>query len=191
MPAQTDGRRQRTTKTRSKIVEALFELIEEGNLVPTSEEVAERADVGLRTVFRHFEDMDSLYAELQGKLELILRPLFDKGPVSGSLDERIESLVHRRGGLFEKTRAFRRATEARRWQSPYLRASRTAHHKEMRRFMMRHLPECEEGPAYVRRTIETLLSADAWDQMREGQGLSVKECERTLVDALKKLMLPD
>ena len=57
--------------------------------------------------------------------------------------------------------------------------------------MMRHLPECEEGPAYVRRTIETLLSADAWDQMREGQGLSVKECERTLVDALKKLMLPD
>ena len=37
-------------------------LLEEGYLRPTSAEVAERAGVSLRSVFQHFEDMESLYA---------------------------------------------------------------------------------------------------------------------------------
>ena len=42
----------------------MLELVREGRMAPTAEEVAKRAEVGLRTVFRRFKDMESLYAEM-------------------------------------------------------------------------------------------------------------------------------
>ena len=39
----------------------MMNLIEGGDLMPSAARVAEEAGVGLRTVFRHFDDMDSLY----------------------------------------------------------------------------------------------------------------------------------
>jgi AcrR family transcriptional regulator len=59
-----DGRRSRAASSRRRIVAALMELIREGAIQPTAEAVAARADVGLRTVFRHFADMETLYREI-------------------------------------------------------------------------------------------------------------------------------
>ena len=42
----------------------MLELVRAGAISPNAEEVAERAGVGLRTVFRRFDDMDSLYREM-------------------------------------------------------------------------------------------------------------------------------
>lgn len=42
----------------------MLELVREGDISPSAELVAARADVGLRTVFRHFKDLDSLYREM-------------------------------------------------------------------------------------------------------------------------------
>ena len=55
-----DGRALRSERSRRPIVEALFALVGEGVLQPTAQQVADRAGVGIRTVFRHFEDMDAL-----------------------------------------------------------------------------------------------------------------------------------
>ena len=62
---RTDGRRARGHVSRSRIVAAMIELVREGCVAPTAEQVALRADVGLRTVFRHFDDMESLYREIR------------------------------------------------------------------------------------------------------------------------------
>ncbi|MBV5268573.1 MAG: TetR/AcrR family transcriptional regulator, partial [Burkholderiaceae bacterium] len=62
--ATSDGRFNRSVVTRKKIVSALTSLVYEGYLSPTAEQVAQRADVGLRTVFRHFDDLNSLYSEI-------------------------------------------------------------------------------------------------------------------------------
>ena len=59
-----DGRLNRSVVTRNKIVETLTSLILEGQISPTAEQVALRANVGLRTVFRHFDNMDALYREI-------------------------------------------------------------------------------------------------------------------------------
>ena len=59
-----DGRLNRSVVTRNKIVETLTKLILEGQISPTAEQVALRANVGLRTVFRHFDNMDALYREI-------------------------------------------------------------------------------------------------------------------------------
>ena len=59
-----DGRLHRSMATRRKIVTALETLIRAGTLSPTAEQVAVQAQVGLRTVFRHFDDMETLYREI-------------------------------------------------------------------------------------------------------------------------------
>lgn len=58
--ALSDGRRMRTERGRSAVVEALFELVNEGNH-PTVAQVAERAGVSERTVFRYFPDREAMY----------------------------------------------------------------------------------------------------------------------------------
>ncbi len=64
-----DGRRLRGKRSRQGIVEAMIELVRSGNPEPTAEEVAARAGVAMRTVFRHFADMDSLYREISQKIQ--------------------------------------------------------------------------------------------------------------------------
>ena len=61
-PAKVDGRRLRSDRSRQVIVEAMLQLINEGNLVPTAQQIANHAKVGIRSVFRHFEDMEAIFA---------------------------------------------------------------------------------------------------------------------------------
>lgn len=49
--ATTDGRKLRSEDSKRRIVSAMLELVREGRMAPTAEEVANRAEVGLRTVF--------------------------------------------------------------------------------------------------------------------------------------------
>ena len=50
--ATTDGRKLRSEDSKRRIVSAMLELVREGKMAPTAEEVANRAEVGLRTVFQ-------------------------------------------------------------------------------------------------------------------------------------------
>lgn len=59
-----DGRRQRSTQSSDLIAKATIEIINEGNLNPTAKEVAKRAGVGTRTVFRQYEDMEDLHLSI-------------------------------------------------------------------------------------------------------------------------------
>ena len=67
--ARVDGRTARGQRTRSAVVDALLALQEEGDLEPTAQRVAARAGVALRTVFGHFSDMETLWAQA-GEREL-------------------------------------------------------------------------------------------------------------------------
>ena len=58
---------QRGERSRQRIVAALFDLVGAGVLQPTAQQVAARAGVGMRTVFRHFSEMETLYAAMNGR----------------------------------------------------------------------------------------------------------------------------
>ena len=60
----------------------MLELVREGRIAPTAEEVAQRASVGLRTVFRRFKDMESLYAEMSVAIGERVAPIVDESPPS-------------------------------------------------------------------------------------------------------------
>lgn len=72
--APIDGRRKRSHSSRAKIVKALLDLVEGGTISPSAAEVAEAAGVGLRSVFRHFDDMESLYREMSDGIEAKVLP---------------------------------------------------------------------------------------------------------------------
>lgn len=57
----SDGRRLRSERSQQAIVDASHALISEGNLIPTAQQIADRAGVGIRSFFRHFADMETLF----------------------------------------------------------------------------------------------------------------------------------
>ncbi len=87
---ETDGRRLRSQASRERIIDAVVAIIDDGQEIPTAEAVADRANVGLRSVYRHFGDMDSLYSavlERIGKRYLHLMRPYESTHWQGQLRE--------------------------------------------------------------------------------------------------------
>ena len=70
-----DGRRERSRSNHAKIIAAGIDLLGKGEYAPSAARVAEVAGVGIRSVFRHFEDMDTLYRQLGAEVELKVWPI--------------------------------------------------------------------------------------------------------------------
>lgn len=109
-----DGRHARRSKNRSKIIHAFKELVRDGQTSPTAKDVALRAGVGLRTVYRCFDDMGSLYKELIQDLhgEFLPRAALDLD--TGDRAVRLERLVTNRGAVFGDMEPFLLASEVKR-----------------------------------------------------------------------------
>jgi AcrR family transcriptional regulator len=183
----SDGRLRRGERSREAIVAALFELVGEGVLQPTAQQVAERAGVGIRSVFRHFDDMDSLFATMDARLRDDAWPILREAP-EGSLRERARALVQRRARLFERIAPYKRSANVQRWRSDFLR-SRHAHLvRELRADLLRSLPELSEAPAETIDAIDLITSFEAWDRLRADQRLSRERAEATLERAVLALL---
>jgi AcrR family transcriptional regulator len=57
---EVDGRRLRREQNREAVLEALVSLLVDGVYQPTSNEIAERAGISPRSLFRYFDDVDDL-----------------------------------------------------------------------------------------------------------------------------------
>ena len=183
-----DGRVRRSEKSRSAIVDALFALVGEGVLQPTAQQVAERADVGIRSVFRHFDDMDTLFAAMDARLRADAFALLREAPVQGTLPERTRALVRRRAQLFERIAPYKRAGNVQRWRSAFLRARHATLVRELRADLLRALPELERGPAERMEALELVASFEAWERLRMDQRLSRERAEATLEAAMLALL---
>jgi hypothetical protein len=75
-----DGRFARSARTRLAIVDALRALNQAGDVRPTAARVAERAGVSLRTVWQHFDDLESLLLEAgQRDFEVVMQRIEKSG----------------------------------------------------------------------------------------------------------------
>ena len=77
---ETDGRRARAERNRDAVVEAILDLLCEGVENPTAEAIAERFGVSVRSVFRHFDDLESLHAAAVDRHSERIRDLFEPPP---------------------------------------------------------------------------------------------------------------
>ena len=91
---KVDGRSLRSERSRQMIADALYELVGEGVLLPTGEQVALRAGLSLRTVFRLFDDRDGLFRSMDERLRAEIMPQLEKSPPAGyDLNERALALL--------------------------------------------------------------------------------------------------
>lgn len=186
--AKVDGRRKRSETSRNRIVDALMALVQEGHAAPAAEQVAERAGIGLRSVFRHFSDMDSLYVEICGRiaagLEASARQPFIAQDWCGQLLE----MIDRRAFAYEMIAPFQRAAEAHRHRSPALRESHVRLVATLRGLLVGRLPLEVAAQAPLVEALDALLSFETWNRLREHQRLGVAEARGVLVHALGRLI---
>ena len=122
--APLDGRTARGQRTRSSVVDALLALQEEGDLSPTAQRVAARAGVALRTVFGHFSDLETLWAQAgQRELEK-LAALTERVDPALPLEERIARFCAARARVLEALLPVMRAARLREPSSPQLMENR-------------------------------------------------------------------
>jgi TetR/AcrR family transcriptional regulator, regulator of autoinduction and epiphytic fitness len=191
-PAQSrsvDGRVRRGERTRRAIVEALLELLSEGEYTPTSRQIATRAGVSVRSLFQHFEDLETLFAALVQVQAARVQPLVDALDPDGDLGRRISSLVRQRSDLFEAIAPIRHALGTRARDSAVL-AGRIRDLSDVLYDQVREHFRDELAGAGGERlalAVDVLCSYPSWDHLRRHQGATVEQACEVLSDALERL----
>jgi AcrR family transcriptional regulator len=182
-----DGRRRRGQDSRARIVQAMLDLVREGYVSPSAEQVAGRAEVGLRTVFRHFKDLESLYREMSAVIEAELMSLADTPFKAADWRGRVLELVERRGWAYERVAPFKRASEVHRHQSTALDLHNAKLVAASREILRRELPAALAADRDLFEAIDLLLSFDAWRRLRQDQALepaATTEVLQAMISAL-------
>src|SRR3546814_416763 len=185
---RVDGRRERSRSSRRRIVAAMLELIEGGDPMPSAARVAEEAGVGLRTVFRHFDDMDSLYSEISATIAERVMPIVTAPYAGADWRANLRDLTQRRVRVFEAMLPFRLAANIKRYQSPFLMAEYTRVVRLERELVLRLLPD---GVLADRTRVEALiamLSFQTWRALRRDQALTVEDAGSVLAHMVAALV---
>ena len=185
---KVDGRRLRSERSRLAFVDAVLILQEEGVLVPTAQQIADRAGVGIRSFFRHFEDMESLFKAIDDHIRDSYEALFIGGDRSGTLEERIDGMVRRRADAFESVTNITQGTRAQLWRYQTLRDNYARNQRGLRKNLDNLLPELHALPDETRESIDAITSFEMWDRLRSHQGLNKADSINLLRTLLKNVM---
>lgn len=172
-----DGREQRSRRTRAAIVEAWLDLVEEGNTAPTARETADRAGIGLRTVFQHFGDMEDLHATAAILHFQRIQPFLEGIDTTGSFDERLARFVLHRQRLFERITPIRRAALHRATLGAnvgvFIRSADQSFTAVAYSVFQHELGAAEAADADVlRHSVAVIWSWSAWDYLRSSLELT-------------------
>ncbi|WP_194744662.1 TetR/AcrR family transcriptional regulator [Thermaurantiacus tibetensis] len=182
-----DGRRLRSLSSRNRIVAALVALVEEGNLAPTAETVADRAGLSLRTVFRHFEDMDRLYLEIAGVILDRAQTFIDKPFAASGWPEILPEIVARRAEFYEAVAPFKRALDIYRNRSAALDAAGAEIALMSRNVFLARVPEdARPDPASLEAMV-LLISIESWLQLRKVHGLDIAAAQAAVLAGVRAL----
>ena len=175
-----DGRVRRAERTRAAMLDAMISLIDRGNIRPTADEVAREAGVGLRTVFRHFKDMETLYGALARRSASEGLAEFDDPTPTGLLDERLDDLLDRRTRFLERYSARVRASSILRQRSPVLEKQMVQLATITRKQMLAWLPELKTPDPNIANAFEAARSWGNWEQLRREQGMSAEDARSAI-----------
>lgn len=184
-PAKPDGRRERSAASRRRILSAMVDLIEGGQPSPTAETVAGRAGVSLRTVFRHFEEMENLHLEIAGLVFERVRPFLERPfQTRGWPDSLVES-VARRAEFFEIMAPFKTAIDVHRHRSRAIAAQHRRITVMSRDLLAATVPAAILTDRQLFELLSLLLSLETWQRLREQQGLSVADAQAAVLRAVR------
>ena len=179
MGPSTDGRRRRSEQSRAKIVEAMLALVKDGHIEPTAEDVAARAQIGLRSVFRHFADMESLRAEMAIEIARIYGNWF--GPLqAGHWSAQLKEMCDRRCSAYEEILPYKNASDTHRHKSPALAENYDRILEFMRARLRGVLPPEAGADQAVFESLDLTLSFETWQRLRGVQKLTSEDTRKVI-----------
>ena len=184
-----DGRRLRSERSRLAIIEASLSLQEEGVLVPTAQQISDRAGVGIRSFFRHFEDMETLFEAADNHIRGSYEALFLGGDRDGTLEERVDHAVERRADAYESVSNIVLGTHAQLWRYETLRKNYARNQRGLRRDLENWLPELNSLPRDTLESIDAIASFEMWHRLRQYQGMSKKASISIIQGLIKNLVV--
>lgn len=187
---ETDGRRRRGNTSRARIVAAMLELVEAGNVAPGAARVAALAGVSLRTVFRHFEDMESLYREMGETIQARVLPAFFRPYEGDTWRARLLELVERRIELFEAILPFKVSGDVRRFQSEFISKDYRTHLDLEKASLDAVLPADVAADTVLVEALRAAICFQTWRILRKDQDLSVDDARAAMLRTMDALLPP-
>jgi len=188
---QTDGRMQRSERTRALIVQAHADLLREGVLKPTAALIAERAGVSRRTLWSNFRDMESL---LGATVEYWFRTddeLRSEIEPEAPLDERIARFCAERERRLVTIAPAARAAVRGEPDYEALRASRHGHIARVRSDVQKTFaPElaASASPEVLVDSLTAATSWNCWSLMFDDHGYPAERCRRIMETTVRALL---
>ncbi len=196
VPRVTDGRQLRRQRNRDTVVEALLDLYRDGNLRPSTEEIAARSGLSPRSLFRYFDDVDDLTRTAMKRQEERALPLVAiTSDADAPLPVRIEALVEQRFRLFD---AVGNAATVSRLRAPFhpVLAAELTQNRAFLRNQLRALfaPELAAmAPPAAKAALaaaDVVTSFESCQLLRQDQGLAPERARSVVAHALTALLGP-
>jgi len=194
-PRTSERRSPRSQRTRDAIVVALLDLVQEGEMRPTAVEIARRANISRRTLFKHFPQTELLRAAavesaIGGQISEFGRLSVE---FSGPFPRRLAAFVDYRTKLLERVTMLRRAALvfepfSKRIAQGVERAIRESR-REVALVFAKELTKLE--PVRRRETLAALSATCSWpywNALRQQQQLSRAASRRTVAYVVKCLL---
>jgi AcrR family transcriptional regulator len=195
-PTDSDGRRARRDLNRRAVVDALLDLYREGRYDPSSTDIAMRAGLSPRSLFRYFDDVDDLARAAITVAQDRARALLTVAATSTDpLERRIECLLEARANVWDTVGPAARVSRMRAPLQPVIAAeltqARAYLRKQLRELFAPELAALGPGrsPAALA-TIDVLCSFESYDLLRNDQRLSRPRAISALAAALRAVLEP-
>jgi AcrR family transcriptional regulator len=183
-----DGRRARSERSKQAIIDASLALMEEGNLIPTAQQISNRSGVGMRSFFRHFDDMETLFATIDDQIRDTAEALFLGGERDGTLQERIQHAVELRAEAYEVETNLILSTSAQLWRSETLRKNYAHYQRGLRKDLDDWLPELKQVTRSQREGVDAVASFEMWHRLRYHQKLGKAAAIDVVVSLLNAMV---
>ena len=156
--------------------------------MPTAQQISDRAGVGIRSFFRHFDDMETLFARIDEQIRENTEALFLGGDRNGTLEDRIRHAVQRRADGYEVETNMILSTAAQLWRSKVLRKNYARYQRGLRKDLEDWLPELARLTRPQREAVDAVASFEMWHRLRYHQGLSKPMAIDVIVGLLNTLV---
>jgi AcrR family transcriptional regulator len=191
--SRQDGRRLRAERSREAVIDAVLELYDEGVPRPSAAEIAERAGVSERSVFRHFDDLEALAAEAIDRQFARVAPFFAPPETEGTLAERVAALVDQRVRLHGRMANMARGMASLSRVSPTVAAAVDTRRTALRQQVGDQFdPELDPLPPRDRRlllaALDTALSLESIDYLRTAGAIGPRDLRVVLTATVHALL---
>ena len=175
-----DGRFARSKKTKDAIVRALLKLLR-NTPFPTAEQVAKESKIGLRTVYRQFKDMESIYLSLHEECMHSLSQMFNSDiDLDRSFEERVSFAISERFAIYDEYETLFIATISNSARLPTLVNQVAESYQIMRERFIKIVPEIKKLSTIKSDLLFTRITFPPWFSLRK----LLKHDQKIIIDEL-------